>query len=216
MRKSSDFRRNFRQLTGSFIENAVTDNIVLTQALGLCPIIAAGISLQNGVALTVCTALILIPQNLMLYFLGNRIPGWLRPVVYAVTSALLLVGGAYLMGMYISPELYAHLYLFIPLLTVNTVYSHHMNVAAVSSAAEAVVDGFGSSVGFGLVICAVSALREMAISHSLWGIPLGYTANLPEAAAPFAAFILLGFMAALLQWARQRIAALIRRKEESV
>ena len=36
---------------------------------------------------------------------------------------------------------------------------------------------------------------------------------LPEAAAPFAAFILLGFMSALLQWCRHRVSAYFHRKE---
>ena len=50
-------RRHHIQL---LVENAVTNNIVLIQALGLCPIIAAGTTLQNGVALTVCTAVVLV------------------------------------------------------------------------------------------------------------------------------------------------------------
>ena len=49
-------RGRLRQTTGGFLENALTNNIVLAQAMGLCPIIAAGTTLKNGVALTACTA----------------------------------------------------------------------------------------------------------------------------------------------------------------
>ena len=57
-------------------------------------------------------------------------------------------------------------------------------------------------------------LREMAISNTLWDIPLHFTVDLPEAASPFSAFILLGFLSALLQWSRQRVSAYFRKKEE--
>ena len=42
-----------------FANTILHDNLVLVQALGLCPIIAAGVSLPNAVVLTVCTMLIL-------------------------------------------------------------------------------------------------------------------------------------------------------------
>ena len=78
------------------------------------------------------------------------------------------------------------------------------------------MDALGSTVGFGVVICLISALREMAISNTLWDIPLHFTVDLPEAASPFSAFILLGFLSALLQWSRQRVSAYFRKKEEEM
>ena len=41
-KRHENARRHVRRHTQLFIENAVTDNIVLIQALGLAPIIAAG------------------------------------------------------------------------------------------------------------------------------------------------------------------------------
>ena len=71
-----------------------------------------------------------------------------------------------------------------------------------------------SGLGFGLVICAISALREMAVQGTLWGVSMGWDTTLSTTSAPFAAYLLLGFMAALLQFTRQRIAAFFHRKEE--
>ena len=42
MSKKKNFRREFWRTAHLFVENAVTNNIVLIQALGLCPIIGAG------------------------------------------------------------------------------------------------------------------------------------------------------------------------------
>ena len=71
---------------------------------------------------------------------------------------------------------------------------------------RALTDALASSLGFGLVICLVSALREIASSGTLWDIPLDIDLRLPEAALPYAAFIMLGFLAAFLQWLKSLLA----------
>ena len=211
-------RKQARQLfwitASDLVENAITHNVVLAQALGLCPIIAAGVTLQNGVVLTICTALVMLPLSLVISFAGRHFPKWVRPALYVLLATLLMVGAAYVLDTYISPELYARLYLFIPLIAVNMIYSRSIGFASTVKPLETVIDAIGSTLGFGIIICLISALREFAIAGSLWGIPLNTELVLPEAAAPFTAFIVLGFMAALLQWARQHINAYFRRKEE--
>lgn len=213
MNKSTSRRRMWRH-TQLFVENAVTNNIVLIQALGLCPIIAAGNTLQNGVALTVCTAVVLIPLSLFIALAGNWLPKWLRPAVYVLLASLLLVGTAYVMEQYVSSELFAKLHLFIPLMAVNMLYTRSVGFSSIVNPIATVVDALGSTVGFGLVICIISALREMAVQGSLWGVSLGWETTLSTTSAPFAAYLLLGFMAALLQFTRQRISAFFHRKEE--
>lgn len=213
MNKRTVVRRHFWQTTNLFVENAVSNNIVLLQALGLCPIIAAGVSLQNGVVLTICSAITLLPLSFVMALIGNYLPKWARPAVYMVLASLLLVGTSFLLER-ISPELYAKLYLFIPLMAVNTIYSRSVGLARIINPAVTIIDALGNAVGFGLVICIISALREIAISNTLWGIQLDVNVTLPEAAAPFSAFILLGFMSAWLQWSRQHITAYFRKKEE--
>lgn len=213
MNKSPSRRRMWRN-TQLFVENAVTNNIVLIQALGLCPIIAAGTTLQNGVALTVCTAVVLIPLSLFIALAGNWLPKWLRPAIYVLLASLLLVGTAYIMERYVSAELFAKLHLFIPLMAVNMLYTRSVGFSSIVNPVATVVDALGSTVGFGLVICIISALREMAVQGSLWGVPFGWENTLSPVSAPFAAYLLLGFMAALLQWSRQRISAFFHRKEE--
>ena len=71
MAKFQKMRRHFWQTAHLFVENAVSNNIVLIQALGLCPIIAAGTSLINGVTLTACTAVVLIPLSFFIASVGS-------------------------------------------------------------------------------------------------------------------------------------------------
>lgn len=193
-----------------FLRAFSQENIVLVQALGICPIIAAGISLQRGVALTACTAAALIPSCLLMSLLGKRIPSVVRPPLYTLLAMAMMVGCAWLMTTYISPELYASLYLFLPLMSVNTIFTYRAGGYSIGRhPLLAFTDAIGTSLGFGIVICIVSTLRELAISGTIWGKPMGFEVRLPEAAYPFAAFILLGFMAALLQQIKSRHALTI-------
>ena len=205
------------KLPALFLETCLTKNIVLVQAIGLCPIIGAATTLKYSVVLALCTAAVLLPTSLFMSLVGDRIPAWLRPPVYTVGASLLLLGAAYIVDQFISHEIYAYLYLFLPLMAVNTIFTYRAGGFSVSNRpAAALVDAFGSSCGFALVICLTGALREMAAYGTLWDKPLGFSFRFPAAATPFVAFLLLGFMAALLQWVNALPGRLRARKEDDV
>lgn len=76
-RRRADMNRTrtssgFRRLGGIFLDTFFAKNIVLVQAVGLCPIIAIGINLKYGVALTLCTAAVLLPTSLCMSLWGSR------------------------------------------------------------------------------------------------------------------------------------------------
>ncbi len=214
MSKRNKMRREFWRTTHLFVENAVTNNIVLIQALGLCPVIAVSTTLQNGVVMAACTAAVMIPLSLIMAFLGGSMPKWLRPAVYVALAALLLVGCSFILERYISAELYAKLHHFIPLIAVNMLYARTVGFSSIVHPVATIMDAVGSTVGFGLVICGVSAIRESLAFGTLWATPVDTKIVIPEMTSPFIAFILLAFLAAALQWTRQRISAFFHRKEE--
>jgi electron transport complex protein RnfE len=195
------FSKTMGELKNTFWDTFLTKNIVLVQAIGISPILAAGVTLKNGVVLTLCTAAVLIPASLFMSFFGERLTPWVRAPLYTVGAALIMLGAAILLDRVISHELYAALYVFLPLTAVNTLVSYRAGGFSVShEPIVALVDAVASSLGFGLVICIVSALREIASFGTLWEKPLNFTVVLSEAALPYAAFLMLGFMAAFLQW----------------
>ncbi len=188
-----------------FLRAFAFENVVLMQGLGLCPIIAAGTSLQRGIALSVCTLAVLLPSSLLMSVIGKKLPPYLRAPLYTLLAMLLMVACGFVMTTYISPALYASLYIFLPLMSVNTLFTYHAGGFSVGRhPLIAITDSLGTSLGFGVVICVVSALRELAISGTLLGRDLGIEAPFPEAASTFAAIILLGFMSALIQQIKQK------------
>ena len=214
MSKRQKVKREFWHTTNLLVENAVTNNIVLIQALGLCPIIGAATTLQSGVVMSICTAAVLLPLSLLMAFLGSYLPKWLRPAVYVLLASLLLVGTSSLLTHYISGELFAKLHHFIPLIAVNMLYARTVGFSSIAHPVSTIVDALGSTLGFGIVICGVSALREVLAYGTLWDKPVEISWSLPHADTPFVAFILLGLLAAGLQWSRLRISAFFRRKED--
>lgn len=211
MNEQKSFKEQMRHV---FSRSFAYDNVVLVQGLGLCPIIAAGTTLQKGVALTVCTAAVLLPSSLLMSAIGKKLPAALRTPLYTILAMVLMVACGFVMNTYISPELYASLYVFLPLMAVNTLFTYRAGGFSVGRhPLLAVTDAVGTSLGFGVVICIISALREMVVTGTVWGKPLGYDARFPEAAYPFAAIILLGFMAALLRHIRSKRAGTLTEEE---
>lgn len=209
------FSRTMGEIRNVFWDTFLAKNIVLVQAIGITPIIAAGVTLKNGVILTLCTAAVLLPASLFMSLLGDKLPAWIRAPIYSVGAALILLGAAILVDSVISHELYAALYVFLPLTAVNTLVSYRAGGFSVShEPAVAITDAIASTLGFGLVICLVSGLREMASFGTLWNKPLNSAVVLPEAALPYAAFLTLGFMAAFLQWIRAVIGRHLSKKAQ--
>ncbi|HHV51715.1 MAG TPA: Rnf-Nqr domain containing protein [Candidatus Avimonas sp.] len=193
--------KTLNEMKDTFFDSFLAKNIVLVQAIGISPILAAGVTLKNGVVLTLCTAAVLIPASLFMSLFGDKLPAWVRPPIYTVGAAAIMLGAAIFIDRVISHELYASLYIFIPLTAVNSLVSYRAGGFSVShEPVIALTDAVASSLGFGLVICVVSGLREIAAYGTLWENPLNFSVVLSEASLPYAAFLLLGFMAAFLQW----------------
>ena len=196
---------SLRALLSAFWDALLPENAVLVQAMGLCPILAVGYDLKYGVALAVCTAVVLLPANLLIALFGKRVPQWLRPPLYAVLTTILLLITALVLRQGVSADVYAALYLFLPLMAVNSLFT--VRAASKQSAAvhplHSLAESLGTALGFGLVLCIACALREAAIFGTIWDIPLGFAARFPEAQHPFIGYVLLGFMAAALQGARK-------------
>ncbi len=206
-----------RALATTFWDAFLPENVVLVQAMGLCPILAVGYTLKYGVAMAACVAVVLVSANLLLTVFGKRLPQWARPPIYAVSTTVLLLATAVGLRQLVSVDIYAVLYLFIPLMAVDTLFTVRAagKQIAVMHPLLSIADSLGMALGFALVICVASALREMAIYGTLWDIPLNLPLHFPEAKQPFIGFVLLGFMAAALQWFRQLLHRLVAGKGDT-
>ena len=98
-----------------------------------------------------------------------------RPDIHCGAAAIMLAAAVFI-DRIISHELYAALYVFLPLTAVNTLVSYRAGGFSMSQKpVVALTDAVVSSLGFGLVICIVSGLREIAAYGTLWEKPLNFS-----------------------------------------
>ena len=183
---------------------AAPRNLALSQAIGLCPLLAAGTTLKNGVTLAAAMALALLLTALFAGLLGRRMATWLRPPMYVIMGGLSVLATMYCLDEWISTELYASLYLFLPLIAVNTLLLCFPAGESAERLSRTLAEAVGAALGYGFVVCALSALRELMAYNTVWGVPVELSFKLPAVAWPFAALLLLSMMAALLQTLRRR------------
>ncbi|WP_288843807.1 electron transport complex subunit RsxA [uncultured Deefgea sp.] len=143
----------------------LVNNVVLVRILGLCPFMGVSKKLEASIGMGLATAFVLtlasgtswmIDQVLILWHLE-----YLRTLAFIVVIAAIVQ----FTEMFIhkaSPVLYQALGIYLPLITTNCAV---LGVPLINSTAkhtflESLVFGFGSALGFSLILILFAAMRE--------------------------------------------------------
>lgn len=201
-------------------------NVILTQVLGLCPLLATSTSMVNAVSLGLATILVMTVANLVISTLRSFIPYEIRiPVFILIIAALVtVVDLAFNAWLH---ELYLVLGIFIPLIVTNCIVLARVEAfAAKNPVSASTVDGIAMGAGFIWVIGLLGLIREfigqgsvfsgieMIVPnlHAIQLLPEEYPGFLVSMLPP-GAFFVLGFLIAGRNWldaranerARQRL-----------
>lgn len=166
------------------LTTSLVNNVVLAQFLGLCPFMgvsnkvgsAFGMGLATTFVLTLACASGWVLEHYLLQPLGL---GFLRLLSFILVIAV-LVQLTEMMVAYQSPDLHRVLGIFLPLITTNCAV---LGVALLTirdelNFAESLLYGFGSALGFTLVIVIFAGLRERMelckIPKIMEGTPIGF------------------------------------------
>jgi Na+-translocating ferredoxin:NAD+ oxidoreductase subunit E len=188
-------------------------NVILTQVLGLCPLLAVSTTTVNSVSLGLATIVVMALANLAISSLRSFIPYEVRiPVFILIIAALVtVVDLAFNAWLH---DLYLVLGIFIPLIVTNCIVLARVEAyAAKNPIGAATVDGIMMGIGFVWVIGLLGLIREFIGQGTLFsGIDMivpGLQAIqvLPEdypgfllAVLPPGAFFILGLMIAGRNW----------------
>lgn len=191
-----DNRRRASSLSTIFTDGVFYKNPVLFHALGIAPIIGAGTTLFNGIALSALTFGLLFPISLLTSLLGRNFRPAQRLALYVILSSFLLIPASNFLQ-YNFPDVLNSLGIFLPLVSVSALISVRAEVFAVrNSAPRAILDSFAVSLGFAVVICLVSAVRELLAFGTIGGAELFEKLSFSPASMSFFGFMLLGLAAA--------------------
>lgn len=156
------------------------NNIVLSQFLGLCPFMGVSRKLETAMGMGLATTFVLTLSSVTSYLVNDFLLApfgleYLRTISFILVIAA-IVGFTELAVHKTSPMLYNVLGIYLPLITTNCAVLGValLNVQQSHGFLESALYGFGSSIGFTLVLVLFAALRErIAVSD----VPKAFKGN---------------------------------------
>lgn len=186
---------NFKVL----MNGIVRENPTFVLLLGMCPTLGTTSSAINGMGMGLATMFVLICSNVVISSIKNLVPDMVRIPIFVVVIASFVSLLQMLMQAY-TPDLYAKLGLFIPLIVVNCILLGRAEAFAAKNAPlPSFFDGLGMGLGFTIALTLLGGVREFLGTGKLFNIEI-----MPEQCgmlifvlAP-GAFIVLGFLIAIV------------------
>lgn len=210
---------SYRDLT---VDGLWKNNPGLVQILGMCPMMAISNTVVNSLGLAMATILTMVVSN----GLASGIRHWVRPEVRLPVFVMVIASVVTMIELWMNAylnTLYHVLGIFLPLIVTNCIVIARVEgFAARNQVLPSLYDGLMMGLGFGLVLVAMGAMRELlgfgtllANAQQLFGpIAAHWTIHiLPEQAhfllaiLPPGAFMALAVLIAIKQAIDQRRAA---------
>ena len=187
-----------------FLDPLLFKSPILVLGLDLPFMIVASVSLRNAAAMSI--ELFLIHTVTMLFAMHScrAYPPWLRAMLNAGVSTLVMVAARMLL-INLFPGILNSLGMYIYLMALNGMTQLQANFLDKRAKLLPVL---GSSVmnalGFAVSAFAVSLVRELFGNGTLWGVAVPISLKLSGLLLPFFGFILVGFLLAIVKYLRKR------------
>lgn len=144
------------------------NNVVLSQLLALCPLLAVTSTATNGLGMGLASSAVLISSNLVISALRNIISAEVRIPVFVLLIAAIVTLVDMSMNAWLH-ELHKVLGLFIPLIVTNcAILGRAESFASRQRVLPSIVDGLMMGLGFTLVLVVLGASREMLGSGTVF------------------------------------------------
>ncbi|PJC87626.1 electron transport complex subunit RsxE [Vibrio sp. HA2012] len=143
-------------------------NIVLSQSLALCPLLAVTSSATNGLGLGLATTAVMVASNMLTSMGKKLISKAVRIPVNIIIIATLVTLTDAILNAWLHP-LHKVLGLFIPLIVTNcAILGRVESFAGRSPVLSSVVDGLAMGLGFTWVLTVLGGIREIIGSGTLF------------------------------------------------
>ena len=151
------------------IRNGIWDNnVVFSQLLALCPLLAVTGTATNGLGLGLASLVVLVLSNLVVSLFRGIITPEVRIPVFVLLIAAIVTVVDMMMNAWLH-ELHKVLGLFIPLIVTNcAILGRAESYASRQPIRAAVVDGFAMGIGFIIALVALGAVREIIGAGTLF------------------------------------------------
>jgi electron transport complex protein RnfE len=192
--------------TERFLQGILPENPVYRQLLGLCPTLAVTNGLSAAITMACATGFVLLCANVITSLIRDLLKPHLRIVIFTLTIATFVTIADRFLAAYLY-QMSKTLGPYIPLIIVNCLIICRCEVCASKQGpVVAAADAIGQSLGFGLALASIAAVREILGTGGLFGF-----AVLPAAwpdwvimVLPPGAFLTFGLLLGAVNWYNQR------------
>ncbi|MBF6647452.1 electron transport complex subunit E [Methylobacter sp. BlB1] len=144
------------------------NNIVFSQYLALCPLLAVTVTATNGLGMGLATLAVLISTNAIVSVTRYLIPSEVRIPIFVLLIAAVVTVVDMLMDAWLH-ELHKVLGLFIPLIVTNcAILGRAESFASRQPVALSLWDGLMMGLGFTMALVVLGAAREIASAGTLF------------------------------------------------
>jgi electron transport complex protein RnfE len=144
------------------------NNIVFSQYLALCPLLAVTVTATNGLGMGLATLAVLISTNGIVSVTRHLIPSEVRIPIFVLLIAAVVTVVDMVMNAWLH-ELHKVLGLFIPLIVTNcAILGRAESFASRQSVAPSLWDGLMMGSGFTMALVVLGAAREIASTGTLF------------------------------------------------
>lgn len=166
------------------VGTALVNNVVLVKFLGLCPFMGVSSKVDTAVGMGSATTFVLTLSSVMAWMLEGWVLeplgiGYLRILTFILAIAA-VVQFTEMVIRKMSPMLYQVLGIFLPLITTNCAVLGValLNAQSGNGMIASMLYGFGSALGFSLILVMFAGLRERLalaeVPRAFAGAPLGF------------------------------------------
>ncbi len=158
-------KQNIKLLTDPLNDN----NPITVQVLGICSALAITVQLKPAIVMAVAVMAVLVFSNLIISLLRNLIPNRIRIIVQLVIVAALVIIVDQILKAY-AFDVSKQLSVFVGLIITNCIIMGRLEAFALGNTPwKSVLDGFGNSAGYAIILIIVAFFRELLGSGKLMG-----------------------------------------------
>jgi len=145
------------------------ENPITVQVLGICSALAVTVQMKPAIIMALSVVIVTAFSNLIISLGRNTIPPRIRIIVQLVVVAFLVIVVDQILKAYVY-DVSKKLSVFVGLIITNCILMGRLEAFAMSNKPwESFLDGIGNGAGYGIILIALSIVRELFGSGSLMG-----------------------------------------------
>ena len=137
------------------------NNPITIQVLGICSALAVTVKVDTAIVMTLALTSVLTLSNFVISLLRNVIPSGIRMIVEMAVIASLVIIADQLLRAFLF-DISKQLSVFVGLIITNCIVMGRAEAFALQNPPKAsLLDGLGNGIGYGIILIAVAAIREL-------------------------------------------------------